>query len=48
MFADYHGLNIPTMADFKNKELGRSADSSQEPAHLGLWSPGNNMKDAMI
>lgn len=33
MFADFHGLNIPTMDDFKNTELGRSADCSQEPAH---------------
>lgn len=47
MFADFQGLNIPTMADFKNTELGRSADSSQVPAHHWLWRPGNNMKDAM-
>lgn len=36
MFADFHGLNIPTMAVFKNTELGKSADSSQESAHHWL------------
>lgn len=47
MFADFHGLDNPIMADF-NTELGRRADSQLSRASTPLViKPRNNMKDVM-